>query len=98
MPANSGGVEQNAGSPEAGEARAFGIPLVPADEHANAAVAGVKIRKTQIAGREIKLFVIERIIGNMHLAIDAQQRAVGVEDRRGVVVQAGGATLEKGSH
>ena len=31
----------------------------------------------------------------MHLAIDAEQRAIGVDDRRGVVVEAGGALLEQ---
>ena len=31
----------------------------------------------------------------MHLAVDARERAVGVDDGRGVVVQAGGAPLEE---
>ena len=34
----------------------------------------------------------------MHLAIDAQQRAIGVDDERGVVVHAGGAPLEDRAH
>ena len=97
MPADGRGIEQNVRAAQAGEARAFRIPLVPADQHADAAVARVEIGKAQIAGREIKLFVVERIVGDVHLAIDAQQRAVGVEDRGGVVVQAGGAALEERS-
>ena len=81
--------------PQAGEPRAFGIPLVPADQHADAAVARVEIRKAQIARREIEFLVVERIVGNVHLAVHAQQRAVGVEHRGRVVIEAGGAPLEE---
>ena len=34
--------------------------------------------KPQIAGREIKFFVVQRVVGNMHLAINAKQRTVRV--------------------
>ena len=72
-----------------------GIPLVPADQHADAAVARVEVGEAEIAGREIKFLVVERVVGDVHLAVDAEQRAVGVEDRGGVVIEAGGAALEQ---
>ena len=72
-----------------------GIPLVPADQHADAAVARVEIGEAQIARREIELLVVERIVGDVHLAVDAQQRAVGVEHGGRVVIQPGGAALEE---
>ena len=46
-----------------------------------------KLRKSKIARREIKLFVVERVVGNVHLAIDARRAAVGVENHRRVVIQ-----------
>ena len=73
----------------------FGIPLVPADADADAAELGAKALKAEIAGREIELFVVQRVVGNVHLAIEADLRAVGVEDDSRVVIDAGGASLEQ---
>ena len=97
MPADGRGIEKNIRAAQAREARAFGIPLVPADQHADPAVARVEVGEAQIAGREIKLLVVERIVGDVHLAVEAQQRAIGVEHRRRVVIKAGGAALEERS-
>src|SRR5260370_19620825 len=62
MPADAGGIENHVCAAESREARAFGIPLIPANLHADARVPGVKIRKTEISGREIKYFVVQRIV------------------------------------
>ena len=51
--------------------------------------------ETEIARGEVKLLVIERVIRDVHLAILAEQLAVGADDRGGVVVEAGGALLEE---
>ena len=80
---------------QCGEARAFGIPLMPADLNSDAPVFRVEVRKTEIAGSEIKLFVIQRIIWNVHFAIFAEERAIGIEHGAAVVINAGGAPLEK---
>ena len=45
--------------------------------------------KSEIAGREIEFLVVKRVVGDVHLAITAQQRAVGVDNGRGVVIDAG---------
>ena len=55
---------------------------------------GVERLKAEVAGGEVVLLVIERIIGDVHLAIAAAERAVGVEDDGRVVVEPGGAALE----
>src|SRR5690242_7728800 len=94
MPANACGIENYMRAPERGETRAFGIPLVPADLHANARVSRVEIWKSKIAWREIKFFVIQRIIGNVHLAVLPEERSVSVQNRDTVVVNAGCAALE----
>ena len=78
-----------------GQPRGFGIPLVPTDAGADAAEPRVEAAESKIARREIKLFIVERIVGNVHLAIHARGAAVGVEDHRRVVIQAGGAALEQ---
>src|SRR5713226_1070259 len=95
MPADAGGIENYIGAAQSGEARAFGIPLIPADLHADACVPGIKIRKTEIAGREIKFFIVERIVGNVHFAVFSEERSVGVEQRAGIVINAGSAALEE---
>ena len=95
MPADGGGVEKNFRALHGGEAGGFGIPLVPADEHADFAVTRLPGAEAEVAGSEIKFLVEERVVGNVHLAIDAEERAVGVDDGGGVVIKAGGALLEK---
>ncbi len=42
VPADGGGEEEDFGSAEGGEAGAFGVPLVPADEGADGALRGLR--------------------------------------------------------
>ena len=94
MPADSGGIKNEAGACQGGKSRALGIPLVPADQRGDAADAGVVSAKTQIARREIKFLVIGGIVGNVHLAVDAGNLAGGIDDGGAIVVEAGCAALE----
>ena len=82
-------------SAQGGDARAFRIPLVPANLDANFSVFRIEIREPEITWREIKLFVVERVVGDMHFAVFAEEAAVRVEDRAGVVVDAGGTAFEE---
>src|SRR5713101_6568848 len=83
---------------QAGQARGFRIPLVPADQHADAAIARVKIGKAEIAGSEVEFFVVERVVRNVHLAIQPEQGTVGVDHCGRVVIDARRAFLEKRSN
>lgn len=96
MPADTCGIENDLSALKRSEARTFRIPLVPADLNADAAIGGIKIGEAKVAGREIKLFVVKRIVGNMHFAVFAEERAVGVDDGARVVIDAGRAAFEKG--
>src|SRR6185369_8054629 len=71
--------------------------LIPADLHADFSVLRLKIRETEIARSEIILFVVQRIVGNVHFAVFAEEPAVGVDHRASVVINAGGAALKKGN-
>jgi hypothetical protein len=97
VPADAGGIKDNLRALQSGDAGTFGIPLVPTDLHANASEFGVEVEKAEIAGREIKFLVVERIVGNVHFAIFAEVGAVGIENGAGIVVNAGGATFENGN-
>src|SRR6266404_172369 len=96
VPADAGRIKNHLRAAEGGEARAFGIPLVPANLNADACIPSIKIWKTEIAGSEVKLFVVEGIVGNVHLAVFSEKRSIRVEDGAGVVVNAGGAAFEEG--
>ncbi len=78
-----------------GEPRGLRVPLVPADAGADRAVLRGERAEAEVAGREVELLVVVGIVGDVHLAIDAGGRAVGVEDDRRVVVQPGRAALEQ---
>src|SRR6266853_6907734 len=62
-----GRIEQNVGTLQGREARAFGIPLVPTHQGADRADLRVERAKAKIAGREVELLVVRGIIGDMHL-------------------------------
>jgi hypothetical protein len=49
----------------------------------------------RIAGGEVILLVEQRVIGDVHLPVHAEQRPVGVDDRGRVPVDAGGLALEE---
>src|SRR5881394_1777262 len=98
MPADGRGIKENLRPLQRRETRAFGIPLVPANQHADLRVAGLPRFETEVAGREIKLFVVQRVVGNVHLAVDAEQRTVRVDDRRRVVIDTGGPLFEQGGN
>src|SRR4029077_12658279 len=78
MPADRRRIENYIGAAEACKARTFGIPLVPAYQHADAAEFRVEIGKAQVPRSEIKFFVIERIVRNVHLAIFSEERSVSI--------------------
>jgi hypothetical protein len=62
-------------------------------------MAGGDGAEAEVAGRKVKLLVVERVVGDVHLAVDAGDLAgLGgfvVQHGNGVVVEAGGAALEQ---
>src|SRR5205823_6191308 len=55
MPADRRGVEEDLCALDRGEPRAFGEPLVPANQHADLRVLCIPCAKARVAGREIEL-------------------------------------------
>ena len=88
MPADRRGIEQNLRALQRGQPRAFGIPLVPADQRSHTPDAGVESAVAEITGSEVVLFVVERIIRDVHLAVKAAQRPIRIEEDGGVVINA----------
>ncbi len=95
MPADRRGIEQHVRSLQRRQARALGIPLVPADQRAELSEVRLERFEAEIARREVELLVVQRIVGDVHLAIDARQLAARVDDGRGVVIDARRAPLEQ---
>src|SRR5262249_1819585 len=63
----------------------FGIPLVVADKRRNDSIDGLHLDIAKISGREIILFVVIRIVRDMHLAIFPRKPPGGVIDQSRVV-------------
>src|SRR5580700_10160186 len=95
MPADRGGIKEHRRALQRRQACALRKPLVPANQRAQAADAGIESAKSEIPRSEIKLFVIERIVGDVSLAVEAAERAVGIENGGGVVIDAGCALLKQ---
>ena len=75
------GIEEHGRAAQRREARALGVPLVPADERADAARPRRRRPEAEVAGREVELLVEERVVRDVHLAVEAGDLAVGVDDR-----------------
>src|ERR1700690_1047585 len=54
QPSDRRWIDQDLGALHRGQARGLGIPLIPADQHANLADLGVPDAETEIAGREVE--------------------------------------------
>src|SRR5205814_3424814 len=95
MPADCRRIKNNLCAAQCGQSCGFRIPLVPANADADFATRSVPCSKSEIARREVKLLVIQRIVGNMHFAIFTEQLPIRVDDCSRVVIETGTASLEK---
>src|ERR1019366_9476545 len=96
MPSNCRRIEEYLRSLQCRQPCSLRIPLIPADQRPDSPRTGVERAESQVPGSEVELFVIQRIVRNVHLAVQPAQRAVAVEDRRGIVVDASGPFLKQG--
>src|SRR5581483_8138134 len=62
MPADRRRIKQNVCPLQRGQTRAFGIPLVPANQRADFSKGGVKRAEAEVPGRKVELFVVEGIV------------------------------------
>src|SRR5262245_13023757 len=69
VPADCRWIKNNLCATQRGQSRCLRIPLVPANTDADLAARSVPRLESEIPRREVKLFVIQRIIRNVHFAI-----------------------------
>ena len=96
--ADGGGVDEQLGPLQGHQPCGLGVPLVPADQHAQPSYAGVDRLKAEVARGEVELLVIAGVVGDVHLAVFAGYGAILLEHDGRVVVQADGTTLEERGH
>src|SRR5437660_1741422 len=95
MPADRGRIKQNLRALHCGKARRLRIPLVPANQRANFAIACLPGAKADISRSEIKFFVVKGVVRNVHLPVLSEQRTVGVYDDGGIVIYSGSSLFEE---
>ena len=95
MPADGRGEKENLRASQRGQPRGLGIPLVPADADADLRKLRLPRAEAEVARREVEFLVKQRVVRDVHLPVFAEVRAVGVDDRSGVVVEARAAFFEK---
>src|SRR5690606_23787533 len=94
LAADGGGIEQQFGAHQRHAAGSFREPLVPADGYTDLRIAGVPDLEAAVAGVEVVLLVVAGAVRDVTLAVDAQQRAVGIDDGDGVEAGAPGQLEE----
>ena len=99
VPADGSRIEQHGRALERGQPRGFRVPLVPAHQRPHAADRGVHCLVAKVARGEVELLVIERVVGNVHLAVEPEHATIGADSGRGVVVEPRRPPLkERGDH
>ena len=93
--ANGGGVDKQVGSAHGHQSGCFGIPLVPTNQHAQSSNACVDGLKAQVARRKVKLLVVSRVVGDVHLTIHACHPAVFFHHHSRVMVKPWCSFLEQ---
>src|SRR5207253_1637966 len=88
MPADRRRIKNNLGATQCRQPSCFGIPLVPANADTDLAALCFPRLKTEVARREIKLLVIQRIVRDVHLAIFPEKSSVRVNNCGRVVINA----------
>src|SRR3954469_14717975 len=95
VPADGCRIKQDLRNAEGGAAGGFRIPLIPTDADADFPARRVPAFEAEVAGSEIEFLVVQRVVGNVHLAVFPEQFAVAIDDDGGVVVETSAALLEK---
>ena len=96
--ADSGGVDKHLRSTKGHGTGGLRIPLIPAYKHSKGTHGCFYGLEAKVSGGEVEFLIEEGIVRNMHLAVGAGNASVLLQDYCGVVVDAGGAALEKGQH
>src|SRR5262245_39034957 len=86
MPSDGGRVEEDACAAQGSQARSLGVPLVPADQRTQVPHGGIEGSESEVSRTEVKLLVIRRVIGDVHLAIRTKQFSVRLNHGGGVVI------------
>ena len=97
-PADRRGIKEHLRAGHGRQPRGLRIPLVPADERPYLQPAGWHRHEAGVARREIKLLVVVRVVGDVHLAVEARSRTVTIEDHGRVVEEAVRSPLEHAPH
>src|SRR2546427_2982612 len=80
-PADSGGIKDDLCTLNGIHACCFRIPLVVTNQRSDHGLAGVHLYVSEIAGREVTLLVIIRIVRDVHLAVLARELPAGIVDQ-----------------
>src|SRR6185312_16248992 len=75
VPADRRRIEEHGGAAERREPRAFRVPLVPADESPDPPRLDVEGLEAEVARREVELLVEQRVVRDVHLAVEPRDRA-----------------------
>src|SRR5918992_5466008 len=104
VPAYGCRIENDLRAEQAGDAGCLRVPLIPADQYADGREARLPdaktarwlsiVRESRVPRREVVFLVKERIVGDVHLSVYAQQLAVSIYDRCRIAIHASRLPLE----
>ena len=97
-PADRGRVKDRLRAGHSRQPGGLGIPLIPADERTDGELRRRHAHEAGVAGSEVKLFVVVRVVGDVHLPVEPGLRAIDIEDHTGVVEQPRRAAFEDARH
>lgn len=91
-------IDEDFCSLESHQTGCFGIPLIPANEHAEFAHGSLNRLEIEVARGEVELLIVGRIVWNVHLAVFAGDGSILLNHYCRIVVKSWCTSLEKGSN
>src|SRR5262249_21337072 len=95
MPTDGRRIEENLRATKSRKTRALGVPLIPTDQRADLVIPCVEGLEPEVTGREVKLLVKERIVGDVHLAVHSEQFATRINHYCRIVIETRSATFKE---
>ena len=98
FPANSRGIDKQICTTKGHQSSGLRVPLIPANQYAKTTHGGRYGPEVEVAGREVELLVVRRIVRDVHFAVPPCYRSVFFDHDGRIVVNPRCTTLKERQH
>ena len=98
LPTDGGGIDKQIRTTKGHQSSGLRVPLIPANQYAKTTHGGRYGPEVEVAGREVELLVVRRIVRDVHFAVPPCYRSVFFDHDGRIVVNPRCTTLKERQH